>query len=64
MLDPCWVMVYSLDVEKDVGLLVEDWADVAHRDRRVVHLVPLTVAGLSQNTEEHFDSISENEMKR
>lgn len=46
-------MADSLDVEKNISLLVEDRADVAHRHRGVVHLVPLTVASL-RGTKMHF----------
>lgn len=45
-------MVYSLDVEEDVGLLVENRPDVADRHRGVVHLIPLPIACLGDTTEE------------
>ena len=44
-------MVYSLDVEKDIGLLVENRPDVTDRHRGVVHLIPLPVARLGDTTE-------------
>ena len=43
-------MDYSLDVEKDVGLLVEDRPDVTDRHRGVVHLIPLPIARLGNTT--------------
>lgn len=45
-------MVYSLDVEEDVGLLVENRPDVADRHRGVVHLIPLSIACLGDTTEQ------------
>lgn len=45
------ISVYSLDIEKDVGLLVENRPDVTDRYRRVVHLIPLTIACLGDTTE-------------
>lgn len=39
-------MVYSLDVEENIGLLVENRPDVTDRHRGVVHLIPLTIARL------------------
>lgn len=40
------MMVYSLDVEKDIGLLVEHSPDVTDRHGGVVHLIPLPVTRL------------------
>lgn len=45
-------MVYSLDVEKDIGLLVENRPDVSDGHRRVVHLIPLPIACLGETTEQ------------
>lgn len=45
-------MVYSLDVEKDIGLLVENRPDVTDRHRGVIHLIPLPIACLGDTTEQ------------
>lgn len=44
-------MVYSLYVEEDVGLLVENRPDVTDRHGGVVHLIPLPIACLGDTTE-------------
>lgn len=48
-------MVYSLDVEEDVGLLVEHRPDVTDRHRGVVHLIPLPIARLRHTAEKLAD---------
>lgn len=46
------IMVYSLDVEKDISLLAENRPDVTDSHRGVIHLIPLTIACLRNTTEE------------
>lgn len=57
--------VYSLVVEEDVGLLVENRPDVADRHRGVVHLVPLTIARLGDNRgTSSFKSVLQNDLRK
>jgi len=50
---------YSLDVEEDVGLLVEDRPEVTDRHGGVVHLEPLAVARLGNTAAEEAVNITE-----